>query len=237
MSLAQLETAIPMTDYSVEEDRLFRLRAMMEGHGADPSCILDTLYLAIIGKDWRKIPDGHGGSISYREYLKRIDWTPEDLRDFVDRSVHKREKPPYSDSEVIARMADLRKLTLELIPPALKVGAPEGNQNAAKDQVNKSGNTRIDSRSDNTVDAILGRLARDASEANPDEDDRKTKAALRERVINEEISPHRAAVDAGYRRPPIQVSSVDPVKAAKKLLEHYRGEKLRFLIDALSEGL
>lgn len=55
---------------------------------------------------------------------------------------------------------------------------------------------------------------------------------LLERVVTGDLSPHAAAVEAGFRRKVVQID-VDPERAAVQLARHFGGVELDRLIDAL----
>lgn len=65
---------------------------------------------------------------------------------------------------------------------------------------------------------------------------RKERPDLLDRVKQGSLSAHAAMIEGGYREKLIQVSK-DPVKAARKLIKHFRGDCLEALIRELSEGL
>lgn len=238
MPAHRIVTATP-ADFSVEQDRLYRLRGMIESHGADPSCILDTLYLVMTSKDWRKVPDGHGGVMTFRSYFKTLGWSQDELLGFVTQSRHKREKGPQPDPQTTREMEELRRAVRESVEPLLRVGRPEDNPSAAdKEAEDNVSNRNISpkTKGGSTREYTLSRLSRDSSEANEDEQDRARKRDIYQRVVSGEISAHRGGIEAGWWDETIHVPK-DPHKAAVRLLAHFRGERLEALIWALSEGL
>ena len=56
---------------------------------------------------------------------------------------------------------------------------------------------------------------------------------LLERVRKGELTPHAAAVAAGYVRPKITMEA-DPVRASRVLVKHFQGEALTTLLRELA---
>ncbi len=85
-----------------------------------------------------------------------------------------------------------------------KRGAPKGNANAAKERENKGNNITFVDRG-TSASYTQARLKRDR----PD---------LAEKVVAGELSPNKAAIEAGFRRKPLTLSS-DADKAAQAVIE------------------
>lgn len=103
--------------------------------------------------------------------------------------------------------AECRQMLLEQMPVAgpEEGGAPQGNQNAAKDKNNRD-NIKVESHRGTSAPHTLKRLKRD----NPE---------LAERVVNGELSANAAAIEAGFRRPTLSIPN-DPNRAAESILNH-----------------
>jgi hypothetical protein len=91
-------------------------------------------------------------------------------------------------------------LKVAATPKGAPRGAPEGNQNARKHEPepeeNKGGSRHLcSSYTKNTAEHVVARLKREA-------DTDPGKAALLAQVEAGEVTPNRAAVIAGYRKPP-----------------------------------
>jgi hypothetical protein len=103
-----------------------------------------------------------------------------------------------------------RRMDLKLKAPVEareKAGAPKGNKNAAKDK-NNVANSNIESSpsSQNRDSADARRLRRDRPE-------------LWDQVEAGELSLNAAALEAGFRRPSVQITDADPQAAAERIRE------------------
>lgn len=64
----------------------------------------------------------------------------------------------------------------------------------------------------------------------------KARPDLLDRIRSGELSPGKAMVEAGFKLRSITVDD-DPERAGRRLLRHFRGDRLEALIRILSEGL
>lgn len=79
-----------------------------------------------------------------------------------------------------------------------------------------------------SADQAIRRLRKAAEEGDP------KAIELRERVLANEVSPHRAAVEMGWRPKTAQISIEDPRKAADALKRHFSPDQLAELIQLLT---
>lgn len=186
------------------------LRSAFERSGTDPSSMFDSLAVAIEHEIWAK----RGLTfvqLLQAPYPKGIGITPAKLETLL-KLEHRYEA---NHAETRERMAWLRRQVADLLNPALTKPGEIGNGR--------------DSRSDNITptpqrgtdpEYAIRRLKRDR----PD---------LAEQVLAGEISPHRAAIAAGFRKKTITVAIDDPERIAATLRRHLTPEQVAALKEAL----
>jgi hypothetical protein len=245
---------------SEEEDRLMRFRVMLQQTGGDPSSVLDMLALVIGKRDWLRMTAPHRGSMSFFDYLKEIQWSREDLLAFVQTMHHRHERPPKLDPAKKAQMEQLRRDVRDLLNPALApVGGQKGNQNAIKltpppitipefqhqnsspdpqslvavdpSPENERDNVPLvlpSARGNNASHAIrrLRGVAKKKPEIQP----------ILEQVLSGQLSANAGAIKAGIRQPSVSIP-LDPQAAGRRLLRHFKGDRLAALIDVLRAAL
>jgi hypothetical protein len=156
---------------------------------------------------WRQLPDKHGECFP-------------DFPSFVEYPLWWGLETKYDRLVQFCRDdRECHALLLEQLEPAGKRGAPEGNQNRAKERENEPDNIRIEPYGTSS-DHTLRRLKRDR----PD---------LAERVIAGDLSANAAAIEAGFRRPMKSIPIDSPGSAVKALLRVFdRNDLLAALEDA-----
>ncbi len=100
---------------------------------------------------------------------------------------------------------------------------PEGNNQHVQKEVNHNNimNDQTKAIQGTSLDYTLRRLKKEAP-------------GLLEKVVNREMSPNAAAVEAGFRITPIQLNPTDPYKAAKTILKAVNDGKInRDYVDTL----
>lgn len=111
---------------------------------------------------------------------------------------------------------------LDAIDRALKQGQPHGGDRRSPEAKIKLSNRQLDQYpSGDTTEAALRRL-------------RKYRPDLHERVMGGELSPHAAAVEAGFRSKRFSVPG-DPKRAAAILRRHFTAGDLNDLVRYLRE--
>jgi len=234
----QLIHAERSSDRTQEERSLMTLRALVQSSGADPSSVLEQLFVVVSRKDWRRLTDRAGGSMSFQDYLRAAQWKIEDARDFVEKSRHRCERPENFDPKIHEQMEHLRGEIDRLLPKIGSHGAFEGNRNAVKVRDEEPENegsitTFVSSPPQRDASYYIRRLRRDAeADDNPR---REQHRELYERVTRREISPNRAAIEAGYRPRMISIPA-DPVGAARCLARNFTAEQRQELARLLLEG-
>jgi hypothetical protein len=237
-----------------------RFRVMLQQTGGDPSSVLDMLALVIGKRDWLRMTAPHRGSMSFFDYLKEIQWSREDLLAFVQTMHHRHERPPKLDPAKKAQMEQLRRDVRDLLNPALApVGPPEGSRNAAKvtpppisipetqsrepfiaSHSQSPPNQQPEINGDNIpfnspssrgtgTSHTIRRLRRDA-EKNPE------LQPILEQVLSGQLSANAGAIKAGIRQPSVSIP-LDPIAAGRRLLRHFKGDRLAALIDVLRAAL
>jgi hypothetical protein len=226
--MEKTEASVISMRFSSEEERFQRFRVMLQQTGGDPSAILDLLSTIVKNKDWRRIPDEHGGTQTFLGYFRTLGWSRDDLLNFVENMHHKYEK---LRAETKAEMDELRREVRDLSNTALlKYGGTEGNQNATKKAdreslpLQKNGVDIINSVSKTqggtSASYTIQRLKRDAPE-------------LAEKVIRGEMTPRAASIQAGIRIAEFSIP-VEPQSAARRILKRFEGEPLLELIRVLA---
>lgn len=187
------------------------LRSAFERSGTDPSSMFDSLAVAIEHEIWAK----RGLTfvqLLQAPYPKGIGITPAKLETLL-KLEHRYEA---NHAETRERMAWLRRQVADLLNPAL---APKGtNQYVRSD--GGDNNVMSTERQGNDPEYAIRRLKRDR----PD---------LAEQVLAGEISPHRAAIAAGFRKKTITVAIDDPERIAATLRRHLTPEQVAALKEAL----
>jgi len=116
-------------------------------------------------------------------------------------------------SDYVQSAAALRKAIREAAPPIAGHGGPR-----TKEQVDGI-NLTDGSGGGTSAEYILRRLKRDRPE-------------LAQKVIDGELTPHAAAVEAGIQRRTARYRVDDPQAAVKSLLKHYTAEQIREALEA-----
>lgn len=227
-----------------------RLRGLVQTSGADPSSVLDSLWVAISGRDWERLTDARGRPLTFISYIREAQWDIRELYRFVHHNEHLRaRKGPQFDQETADRMKWLRLEVTKLLPALGWVGPPKGNTDEETgDDVCNTNNeseeaegvvciTNNDSAPLSTDSQYIARrLRRDASEANPDGTDRALKAEILADFDAGLLTAHAVAIRAGYRRPHLQAPD-DPERLAAYLLRKWDRERIAALLAKLAEAL
>jgi hypothetical protein len=196
-----------------EEQRRFALHAEVRSVKSDVSMVLDNLLAVIEWRDWEKAKNCLGVPMSFLEYMTTpwadggIDWSVENLK-VIMQLRHRNE----NHVPVALKMAELREFVREQIA-RVEIALPKPGGDRTKEQVRIA---NLPARQDDSRYA-LQRLKRDR----PD---------IAEKVIKGEMSPHAAAVQAGFRKPTLSVPVDSPCSAVRALLRRFSREEL---LDAL----
>lgn len=114
--------------------------------------------------------------------------------------------------------------TLMVIEPPASISLPDPEPPKRKRDYAR------ESKQGNTVSYAIRRLSKEAEGGNAQA------AELLDLVLRGEMKPHRAMVEGGFKIKPIEVPD-DPIAAGRRLLRHFKGDRLAALIDILRAAL
>ena len=185
------------------------LRSAFDMSGGDPSEIFDALAVAVDHEIW--VSRGMTFvQLVQSPYPKGLGLTPKKL-DALLKLEHRYEA---NNADIRERMTWLRRAVVDLLNAP--VAAHGENQYSPKSGADIISSTQFGT----DPDYAIRRLKRDR----PD---------LAERVLLGELSPHQAAIQAGFRKRTLSIPIDDPDRIAATLRRHLTAEQLAALKEAL----
>ena len=185
------------------------LRDSVRRDGLNPRSFFRLLGHAMESKAWKHLPDG---AVTFLQFIERAGFTEDSLRAALKMRAEQEDIAPeeHQQFEQI-RKAALRELVkAQPLPKPGEIGGGRGRVDNIKSA--EGGSSESYTRR---------RLARD----HPD---------LYERVATGELSPHRAAVEAGFRPRTATVRLDGAERAIALLLKHFSREELLAALERSS---
>ena len=197
---------------SPEESRRQMLSVRLTQDGRNASLILDLISDVVEHEDWTRLTDRDSKPLTFRKYVEMpyeqggIGWQVDNLQKVI-LLTHDNARPGRENPETVGRIAAMRAKVTDLLNPAANTHG--SNQLVGHDNVMSS--TVTDTGFGNSPEYAIRRLKRDDPE-------------LAQRVIRGELSPHAAAIQAGFRRKTITVP-VEVAAAARAIAKHFTSDE------------